>query len=221
MEVDNHYLYPSQDAEFGRYNFHRPAIIDKLAALLVSPEPQSPRIIELAGTPRSGRHYLLRAAAFQATRQGSPAAVTSLDLTGYEPDRQLKQFVAHLAKTAPLTQADRIRELANRGKAELKVTPWSFLCASLAIKWDPSLEELSRLLQSPPLPIGPDMSHREQLRRLLGRETQRHRLIIHIREGQTLDVTLRARLTDEPVLNSKLYVAFSHPENDVRLSQSL
>jgi len=87
MDFVNHYVYPSQAAEFETFDFHRPRQIDDLVSLFSSRDPHSPRIVELVGQGLSGRHYLLRAAAFRAREQGQPVAVTSLDLTGYEPDQ--------------------------------------------------------------------------------------------------------------------------------------
>lgn len=215
MEIEDRYSYPNSEAEFGPYNFHRPAIVEGIAELLVSDDARSPRVIELAGAPQSGRHYLLRAAAYQAGRRGEPVAVMSLDLTGYEPDQPLKEFVAYLAKREDLPDSHPLTEIAKRAKVEAKVTAWSFLGASLAVKWDPTVEELRRLLETSG-PPGPGMSPREILRRLLERATRNQRLVLHVRDGQVLDVALRARLMDEVALNPRLYVAVSYAGGGIR-----
>jgi hypothetical protein len=94
MTSPTHYSYPNPEAEFTLYNFHRRQTVDELAAVLGSQQPGSPRIIELFGADGSGRHYLLRAAAFHSGRNGIPVSVLTLDLDAYEPDQPLKNPAA-------------------------------------------------------------------------------------------------------------------------------
>jgi hypothetical protein len=132
---DGHYLYPDDEAEFTLYNFHSQQQVDQIRDLLLSKDPRSPRVLELFGEPLSGRRYLVRAAAYAASKIGNQTiGVETLSLEGYEPDTPLSHFLDALAARTSGPAHQKLSDLAKRVKFEIKVTPFTLLFASLATK---------------------------------------------------------------------------------------
>src|SRR6266702_5156281 len=97
-EGEFRYSSPSQEAEFTLYNFHPQDIVDRTADALSSKSAAGGRVIQLFGDERSGRHYLLRSAAFQASSRGDGTVfVDKLELDGYEPDTPLRGLLEFLS----------------------------------------------------------------------------------------------------------------------------
>src|SRR5271154_4227498 len=83
MAILDSYSYPSAEAQFNLYNFHSQGQVDDLVDVLDSRDGKSPRIIQLFGEHGSGRHYLLRAAAYHAQYRGTRISVEELSMDGY------------------------------------------------------------------------------------------------------------------------------------------
>jgi hypothetical protein len=186
MPTFEHYPYPHAEAEFNLYNFHSQRQVDNLADVLVSKDISSPRAIQLFGEPGSGRHYLLRAAAYNAMHRGTSVAVEELSLDGYEPATPLRKMLQYLSQNVKSTATDKLSELGRRTKLEVKVTPANLIFASVGVKADLSVEDILDVFEATSQTPGPAMSDRERLRLFLDRVTQRQRLALYIRDSHTL-----------------------------------
>jgi tetratricopeptide (TPR) repeat protein len=211
LAPDGSYQYPSCEAEFNLYNFHRQQQVDQLADLLRSNNRSKSRVIKLFGNPASGRQYLLRSAAYQASQRGMRVDVEPLSLDGYEPDTHVETLLRFLSSRANGEASQKLSQLAERTKLEAKVNGLNFLFLSVGIKCELTVAELIRLLDRQIQTAGPQKSSRAKLQDFLKRITKDRRLVLHLRDAHTADVSLVQRLLEETEINTNLFLALSYP----------
>jgi hypothetical protein len=218
MSAAADYEYPSAEAEFGLYNFHSQEQVENLTDCLVSRGESIRRLVHVFGEVGSGRHYLLRAAAHDASLGRKPVVVASMDLDGYEPDRSLSSLLKHLSEKTAGLFSDRLSELARRVRFDVKAGPPSLLFASVGVKADLTLEEILEFFNANTRTQAGGISDRELLGRFLARVTETRKLVLHFRKSGSLDRALVARVVDELRLNGDLIVAFSYLRGESALS---
>ena len=207
---DGRYLYPNAEAEFTLYNFHSQRQVDEMRDLFLSNDARSPRVIELFGEALSGRRYIVRAAAYAAAQFGGQTiGVETLSLEGYEPDTRLAHFLDVLAKRDSGTANQKLSELAKRVKFEVKWTPFTLLFASLAVKWEVSVDEMLRLVE-PSVRSGTPMPERVRFSEFIARVNP-GRLVLQIPDAQIADVAVILRLIDEAEVNPAFFLVLHYP----------
>lgn len=208
------------EAKFVLYNFHAQEQAEALADLFLSKRREWPNVIELFGENGSGRHYLLRSAAYNAFQRGTRIHVAEVGLDGYEPDAPLSNLLKYLSSRSSGEANHKLKELAQRAKVEIKISAINFLFASLALKGDFTVEELLHFFESTSQTPGPTMSEREALGLFLKRLTEKQRFLMHLRNAHTVPKSLLLRLIDESELNAEVFVAFSYPPGYLGASKS-
>lgn len=210
VPADYRYRYPGPEAEFLLYNFHAQDSIDPLVDALLSND--GPRVMQIFGQPRGGRHYLLRSAAFHASRRGREVTVEKLNLDGYEPDAPLRGLLTFLAARSQGSEGSKLAALGERTKVEVKVNPINLLIAELGVKTEFSVDEILRFFSFDSSTAGPRMPQREALAHLLDRLTRGRRFVLHLPDAHIADLALLLRLVDETEMRTDFFLSLAYPE---------
>jgi tetratricopeptide (TPR) repeat protein len=205
--IDTHQLSPEEKVRL--YDGHGPEALLAVTRVLLEPGP-SP-VLLLAGAPGCGRTGLLEAAAFSAGGADGPISVLPLDLDGYEEGGDLSRFAeVQIARRWELDEAT--REFLRQGALPLlQFIPVSSAGAAL-VSLLLRLEDPAAAWRELP---GATTDARPALSALLGRQSRRGRLVLHVLDSDALNDPLRRWLLDEARKNPALVLALSCSPADV------